>query len=63
MIDFDKAFEWWLKQGTNRKLDVVKTAKVDFGESTFADIFWELGEECGRDRIFPKGKGFKVVEL
>lgn len=62
-MDYEKALAWWNKQGTNNKLSVEKTARVDFGKVKFADVYWRLGEECGRDRIFPKGKGFEVVEL
>jgi len=61
--DFNKALEWWLSQGTNNRLDIVKTARTEFGDTGFADIYWTLGEESGIDRIYPKGKGFEVVML
>lgn len=60
---FDKAYEWWLKQGDNKEYDVVKTGIVSAGKWGFVEIWWKHNGIAGRDRIYKRGKGFELIEI
>lgn len=63
-MDYNKAFEWWLKQGNNEKFEVVRKANVDFGECQFVEIIWKYKSKGGRDRVYTRcGGGFEMIEV
>lgn len=61
--EFNRAMEWWLKQGDNSKFEVVKTARTEFGNGGFAEIFWEYKGLSGRDRIYKRGSRYELMEV
>jgi len=59
--EFERAMEWWLKQGDNADYEVVRTAIADFPNG-FGEIFWSYGGETHRDRIRKRGKEY-ILEV
>ena len=62
-MKFDDAFEWWLQQSDNKDFEVIRKANVDFGEVCFVEVFWKYKDKGGRDRIYPCGGSYEMVEV
>lgn len=62
-MNFNKAFEWWLKQGNNKDYEVIKTGHVSAGKWGFIEIWWQHRGLAGRDRVYRRSKGYELVEI
>lgn len=62
-MNFNKAFEWWLKQGDNKSYEVIKTGMVDAGRWGFCEVWWMHKGLAGRDRIYRRGNGYELIEI
>ena len=61
--EFEKALQWWRRQGDNSEYEIVKTGMASAGRWGFIEVFWQHKGLAGRDRVYRRGNGYELVEV